>query len=138
ESKRAVVKTYEMGLTQIIDRSGLSRAAGWTQAELVVTEATDLPLQQWKQLLEAGFPFVKRVLLTGPQFADQRAAVEQAIWSWDWTSSECSTTRDRQGGWSPAAGCIVATDPASHRRWSGSSPSMGPGTAPRGSSASTS
>src|SRR5690606_13633077 len=28
ESKRAVVETYEMGLTQTIDRSGLSRAAG--------------------------------------------------------------------------------------------------------------
>src|SRR5690606_10077507 len=79
ESKRAVVETYEMGLTQTIDRSGLSRAAGWTQAELGVGEATDLPLQQWKQLLEAGFPFVKRVLLTGPQFADQRAAVDQVV-----------------------------------------------------------
>src|SRR5690606_7944273 len=79
KSKRDVVQTYEMGLTQTIDRSGLSRAVGWAQAELGVAGATDLPLQQWRQLLDAGFPFVKRVLLTAPQFASQRAEIERVV-----------------------------------------------------------
>lgn len=64
-SKRDVVLTYELGLTRVVDAAGLRRQVGWSQEELRLPHATDLPLAAWRRLLEAGFPFVKRVLLTG-------------------------------------------------------------------------
>ncbi|SOC57822.1 glycosyltransferase [Ornithinimicrobium cerasi] len=78
-SKRDVVFTYELGLTRVVDAAGLRRDVGWTHAELGAPETVDLPLGVWRQLLDAGMPFVKRVLLTGPQFAPVRAAVEQEL-----------------------------------------------------------
>lgn len=78
-SKRAVVRTYELGLTRVVDGAGLTRGVGWTHAELGLPESVDLTLHGWRQLLGAGFPFVKRVLMTGSQFAQHRPAVEQAV-----------------------------------------------------------
>ncbi|MCK0111964.1 glycosyltransferase [Ornithinimicrobium sp. F0845] len=79
ESKRDVVVSYEIGLTQVLEKAGLRREAGWTQEELGLPRETVLPLWAWQSLLEAGFPFVKRVLMTAPQFADQRAALKQVV-----------------------------------------------------------
>lgn len=79
DSKRAVVETYEMVLARTVDQSGLSRAVGWRQIDCEVPESTDLPLQQWKRLLNDGLPFIKRSLLVERQFAHQHEAVEQAI-----------------------------------------------------------
>ncbi|KRE37767.1 hypothetical protein ASG73_08995 [Janibacter sp. Soil728] len=79
ESKSAVVRAYEVGLTEAVDRGGLTRDVGWSHAELGVPETVDLTLHGWHELLDAGFPFVKRILVTGPQFAQQRPAVEQAV-----------------------------------------------------------
>ena len=79
ESKSAVVRTYEVGLTETVDRACLSRDVGWSHAELGLPETVDLTLHGWHELLEAGFPFVKRVLTTGSQFVQHRPAVVEAI-----------------------------------------------------------
>lgn len=50
ESKKAVVSTYEFGLTRAVDAAGLRRDVGWTQEELNLPPATDLPLRAWRQL----------------------------------------------------------------------------------------
>ncbi|MFB9732041.1 glycosyltransferase [Ornithinimicrobium kibberense] len=78
-SKRDVVTTYEIGLTHVIDKAGLSRETGWSQADLGLPPSTVVPFGGWRELVEAGFPFVKRVLLTGPQFAAARPAVERVV-----------------------------------------------------------
>ncbi len=78
-SKRAVVDAYEIGMARVLDRAGLRWEPGWSQESLGLPAHAVVPFAGWKALLDAGFPFVKRVLLTGPQFADQRAAVEAAL-----------------------------------------------------------
>ena len=78
-SKKDVVTTYEIGLTRAVDAAGLSRETGWPQDELGLPRSAVVPFAGWRTLLEAGFPFVKRVLLTGPQFAGARPEVEAVV-----------------------------------------------------------
>ena len=78
-SKREVVRTYEIGLTLAVDAAGLRREVGWTHEETGQPPTIDLTLHAWRALLEAGFPFVKRMLLTAPQYATQREAVREAV-----------------------------------------------------------
>ncbi|MGO0575715.1 glycosyltransferase [Ornithinimicrobium panacihumi] len=78
-SKREVVETYEFGLTQLIDERGLTWRAGWSHAELGLGTSVDIPLSGWQKLLDAGFPFIKRTLLSHPGYAHHRAAVEQVV-----------------------------------------------------------
>ncbi|MGD8200607.1 glycosyltransferase [Ornithinimicrobium sp. W1679] len=78
-SKRDVVTTYEIGLTSTIDRAGLTREVGWPQQALGLPPSTVVPFAGWRELLDAGFPFIKRVLLTGPQFAAVRPAVNRVV-----------------------------------------------------------
>lgn len=92
-SKRDVVLTYELGLTRALDAAGLSREVGWSAEDLGLPPTGDLTLRAWRPLLEAGMPFVKRVLLTGPQFAGERAAVEAV--------TQLVRSRGRRGGGSP-------------------------------------
>lgn len=79
ESKRAVIEAYEIGLTAAVDDAGLTRETGWTHDELGLPLDADPSLHGWRQLLAAGFPFVKRMLLTAPQYADQREAVAALV-----------------------------------------------------------
>ena len=79
DSKRAVIEAYEIGLTRTIEEAGLGWAVGWDHDELGLSRSAVLPFEAWRALLDRGFPFVKRVLLTGPQFAHLRPAVEQAV-----------------------------------------------------------
>lgn len=74
-----MVRAYEYGLTRLVARLGLRSEVGWSQEELGLPAHAHTPLQGWKRLREAGFPFVKRMLVTAPQLADRRAAVEQEI-----------------------------------------------------------
>lgn len=79
ESKRAVVEAYEIGLTAAVDAAGLTRETGWTHEELGVPLHADLTLHAWRQLVESGFPFVKRMLLTASQYAHQRQEIAALV-----------------------------------------------------------
>lgn len=79
ESKRAVVDAYEIGLTTTVDAADLTRETGWTHDALGLPLDVDLSLHGWRALLAAGFPFVKRMLLTAPQYADQRSEVAAVV-----------------------------------------------------------
>ena len=67
-SKQDVIRTYELGLTNVIDQSGLTRDVGWTAVELGRPDSVHLPSTAWRELVAAGFPFVKRSL-TSPPFS---------------------------------------------------------------------
>jgi hypothetical protein len=75
-SKKSVIEFYELGLTAAADEAGLSVEAGWTAEELGVPEGTLIPIYAWQELMDAGFPFVKRVLITQLRFAAWRPAIE--------------------------------------------------------------
>ncbi|MEO7070279.1 MAG: glycosyltransferase [Nostocoides sp.] len=62
-SKKAVVQAYEMGLSQLLRDEKLTTAAGWTAQDLGLPPAANPTFHGWRQLLDAGFPFVKRVLV---------------------------------------------------------------------------
>lgn len=78
-SKQMVIDHYELGLTAVAERAGLQVEAGWTPQELGVPAATLVPIHAWAPLMDAGFPFVKRVLLTQLRFAAQRPAIEARL-----------------------------------------------------------
>ena len=78
-SKKSVIEFYELGLTAAADEAWLSVEAGWTADELGVPEATLIPIYAWQELMDAGFPFVKRVLLTQLRFAAWRPAIEARL-----------------------------------------------------------
>lgn len=85
DSKRGVILRYELGLTRLVDELGLRRAPGWTHEELGLWELANPPVHAWGALLERGFPFVKRVLLTGRDFETVRSTVEQVVRERRWS-----------------------------------------------------
>jgi lipopolysaccharide biosynthesis protein len=75
DTKRAVIQTYEFGLSDAAVAHGLAMDVGWPKDSLGISEATDSVLGAWGQMLKAGFPFVKRTIFEDSRFADQRDAV---------------------------------------------------------------
>lgn len=75
DSKGDVVRSYEFGLTAIADAHGLSREVGWSKADLGIDDATESAYASWRELLDAGFPFVKRALVEVKHLAGDREAV---------------------------------------------------------------
>ncbi|WP_134772057.1 glycosyltransferase [Ornithinimicrobium flavum] len=78
QSKEDVILAYEIGLSALVRELGLSTATGWSQDELGMPPDANA-LLAWEVLLDAGFPFVKRVLLTEPRFAAWRPAIEARL-----------------------------------------------------------
>lgn len=68
-TKRAVIEAYELGLGDLLGEAGLTRDVGWPGD---VGEG-------WRTAVAAGFPFVKRTLLTDRAFAGERAAVREVL-----------------------------------------------------------
>lgn len=78
-SKTQVIRTYEFGLSSLVAAEGLTTGVGWDQADLGLEPGDDAVLGGWEALLDAGFPFLKRTLLTDPRFDVIRARVDARL-----------------------------------------------------------
>lgn len=67
--KMAIVRKYELGLTEVVNRAGL-RTGVWRSPEQLGVGADNPTLRGWHELLDSGYPFLKRTLLN-----DQRVLV---------------------------------------------------------------
>ncbi|MBF4574445.1 hypothetical protein ITJ64_18190 [Herbiconiux sp. VKM Ac-1786] len=64
-TKFDIIDKYELGLSRLLYGEGYVSGA-WFDYELVVQYTQNPTIQGWKGLLEHGFPFVKRELVTNP------------------------------------------------------------------------
>lgn len=69
-----LVQRYEHGLTALLDAEGISRAAAWEPGSFGFGPGVN-PSLCWQELFDAGFPFLKRRLLTHPRFATVRPII---------------------------------------------------------------
>jgi hypothetical protein len=79
ETKWAVIQAYECGLSELVQRHGLTTETGWSKESLGIDRTTDSVLGGWPRMLASGFPFVKRTLLEQRRFADVRDAVAVVV-----------------------------------------------------------
>lgn len=77
-NKQHVISEFEIGLTLAAEAEMLSLEA-FIPAEVSVTGEQNPAIVGWKNLLDLGFPFVKRELLSNPLFADSRENLEQEL-----------------------------------------------------------
>lgn len=68
-SKHRIVEAHEIGLSQVFQSEGYSATAS-IPSETVVRDGDNPTIAGWRKLLDSGFPFVKRELLTKKRFAD--------------------------------------------------------------------
>ncbi|MEI2776737.1 MAG: glycosyltransferase [Tetrasphaera sp.] len=101
-SKLDVIHTYEVGLAGVLDAAGLSYAAEWTAASLGLPEGTNVCIDGWRQLLDAGFPFVKRTLIELEHLAPLRVQVLDYL--------------AKRDDWAPGSGRSSSSSVTSHRR----------------------
>lgn len=69
-----LVRAYEHGLTRTLSAESIRTGWGWDHASFGVGSGFN-PSLCWHELLDAGFPFVKRRLFTHPRFEDQRTLI---------------------------------------------------------------
>jgi hypothetical protein len=79
ESKRAVIVTYEIGLSNLVRQEGISYAVGWDHEALGLDRAGHPIVEGWNLLLSAGFPFVKRFLLEDRRFSSMRDLIALSV-----------------------------------------------------------
>jgi hypothetical protein len=77
-TKELVIDAYETALTRQLAAVGLSTAALFPPLYDDPLSADDT-LRRWRELLDAGFPFIKASLLAGPQAAAVRGLVPAAL-----------------------------------------------------------
>lgn len=86
ESKKSlIVDRYEIGLSRLLLAEGFTTSAAF-ESERLVDGNQNPTLHGWRSLLELGFPFVKRELLTNPAVVSDGAevpAVVQALYGTD-------------------------------------------------------
>ncbi len=76
-SKDEVIRNYELGLGRLLQREAFSTAVAFP-SDSVVTDKGDNPtIRAWRALLDAGFPMVKRQLLTEQVAADSGEIPEE-------------------------------------------------------------
>lgn len=71
-----LIHRYEHGLSRLLRERGIRTGWAWEAASFGYGPETN-PYLCWQDLLEAGFPFVKRRILTHPRFAPVRPLVLQ-------------------------------------------------------------
>lgn len=69
-----LIRRYEHGLTRLLLENGIETRWAWDAASFGYGPEIN-PSLCWQDLLEAGFPFVKRRVLTHPRFAAERPRV---------------------------------------------------------------
>lgn len=77
QKERTVIE-YEIGLSRLASGMGLSTDVMFPWEE-VVGRRQNPTLDGWLRLLELGFPFVKRALVTGPGVGSNVPGVEEAV-----------------------------------------------------------
>jgi len=77
-NKVAIVRRYELGLTETIQEAGITSAAGFPAGSLGVGRANPTTAA-WRVLMEAGYPFFKRTLLHDPRVLVHRAELADAV-----------------------------------------------------------
>lgn len=76
--KGLIIQRYELGLSRLLFAEGLTTSACFESERLV--SATENPtMRGWRSLLRAGFPFVKRELLTNPAVVQDGTDVPSEI-----------------------------------------------------------
>jgi hypothetical protein len=69
--KESVVTTYELWLSPFLQRNGFSVEALFPNISTYGPQTRNDTLSHWKQLVEAGFPFIKSAVLTSTNDADE-------------------------------------------------------------------
>jgi hypothetical protein len=69
-----MVRTYEHGFSKALAAGSIRMGWAWDHTSFGFGPNVN-PCMSWPQLLDAGFPFVKRRLLTHPRYADQRRLI---------------------------------------------------------------
>lgn len=69
KTKQLVIEKYEMGLSRLLYVEGYV-AGPWLDSERVVDFGQNPTIVGWERLLELGFPFIKRELLTNPAIVE--------------------------------------------------------------------
>jgi lipopolysaccharide biosynthesis protein len=77
-TKTDVIWKYELGFSAMLRAKAIPTATAFDGADLV-GEGLNPAILGWHALLEAGFPFVKRELLTRPDVAPDSAELPQVI-----------------------------------------------------------
>jgi len=77
-TKFDIIDKYELGLSRLLQGEGYVTGA-WFDYELVVHYTQNPTIQGWKGLLDLGFPFVKRELVTNPGIVADGSAVPELV-----------------------------------------------------------
>jgi len=77
-TKREIIEEHEIGLSRVLQAEGYSATAA-IPSELVVGDGDNPTIDGWDRLLDAGFPFVKRELLTTDRFERERTAIVHRV-----------------------------------------------------------
>lgn len=81
ESKGSIIRKYELGLGRLLSREGYSAAAVFPCESLVHGRRQNPTIRAWRSLLQAGFPMVKRQLLTDPEVAKDSAEIADDVFA---------------------------------------------------------
>lgn len=76
--KRQIIEMYEMGLSKLLFSEGYVTGA-WFDHERAVEPGQNPAIIGWKRLLDLGFPFVKRELVTNPAIVSNGHRVPDAV-----------------------------------------------------------
>lgn len=76
--KGLIIERYELGLSRLLYSEGITTSACF-ESERVVSFAENPTMHGWRNLLKAGFPFVKRELLTNPAVVSDGPLVPSEI-----------------------------------------------------------
>lgn len=63
DDKEEIIRRYEIGLSRLLYAEGYVSAA-WFESVFIAQDGQNPSVQGWRRLLQLGFPFVKRQLLT--------------------------------------------------------------------------
>jgi hypothetical protein len=77
-TKTDVIWKYEIGLSQLLHKVGIESATAFDGMD-IVGDGVNPVILGWRTLLERGFPFVKRELLTRPEVAPDSADIPGAV-----------------------------------------------------------
>lgn len=78
KDKQQIIEMYEMGLSKLLFSEGYVTGA-WFDHERAVEPGQNPAIIGWKRLLDLGFPFVKRELVTNPAIVSNGHRVPGAV-----------------------------------------------------------
>lgn len=78
DDKNQIIEKYEVGLSRLLFREAYLSAA-WFDHSIVVPDGLNPSLWGWRKLVNLGFPFVKRQLITLPELVSDGAEIPDVI-----------------------------------------------------------